>query len=43
MGDNVLPSAHDQRSLLLPAWQDWLPEGNLAWFFLAAVAPRRAQ
>ena len=43
MGDNFLPSVHDQRSLLLPAWQDWLLEGNLALFILAAVAQRRAQ
>jgi len=36
MGDNFLPCVHDQRSLLLPAWEDWLPEGDLAWFILDA-------
>jgi hypothetical protein len=28
MGDNFLSCVRDQRSLLLPAWQDWLPEGG---------------
>ncbi|HEV8327901.1 MAG TPA: hypothetical protein VGQ08_10480 [Nitrospiraceae bacterium] len=27
MVDNFLPSVRDQRSLLLPAWEDWLLEG----------------
>ena len=27
MADNFLPSVRDQRSLLLPAWEDWLLEG----------------
>ena len=27
MVDNFLPSVRDQRSLLLPAWGDWLLEG----------------
>jgi len=40
MGDNFLPCARDQRSLLPPAWQDWLPEGNLDWFIFDAVAQR---
>ena len=35
MGDNFLPCARDQRSLL--------PEGSLAWFILDAVAQRGAQ
>ena len=43
MGDNFLPCARDQRALLPPAWQDWLPEGDLAWFILDAVAQRGAQ
>jgi len=42
-GDNFLPCARDQRSLLPPAWQDWLPEGNLDWFIFDAVAQRGAQ
>ncbi len=24
-----------------PSWQDWLPEDDLAWFILDAVAQRR--
>ena len=43
MGDNVLPCARHQRSLLPPAWQDWVPEGDLAWFILDAVAQRGVQ
>ena len=42
-GGNFLPCARDQRSLLPPAWQDWLPEGNLDWFIFDAVAQRGAQ
>ena len=40
MGDNILPCARDQRSLLPPAWQDWVPEGDLSWFIVDAVAQR---
>ena len=43
MGDNFPLCARDQRHLLLPAWQNWLLEGNLAWFTLDAVAQRGAQ
>ena len=42
-GGNFLPCARDQRSLLPPAWQDWLPEGDLGWFIFDAVAQRGAQ
>ena len=38
MGYNFLPCELDQLSLLPPALQDWLPEGDLAWFILDAVA-----
>jgi hypothetical protein len=43
MGDNFPLCVRDQRYLLLPAWQNWLLEGNLAWFTLDAVAQRGAQ
>ena len=38
MGDNFLPCARDHQFLLPPVWQDWVPEGDLAWFILDAVA-----
>jgi len=38
MGYNFLPCDRDQLYLLPPALQDWLPEGDLAWFILDAVA-----
>ena len=38
MGYNFLPCDRDQLYLLPPALQDWLPEGDLAWFLLDAVA-----
>ncbi|MEO6197344.1 MAG: transposase [Dehalococcoidia bacterium] len=38
MDYHFLPCARDQLSLLPPALQDWLPEGDLAWFILDAVA-----
>ena len=38
MGYNFLPCNRDQLYLLPPALQDWLPEGDLAWFLLDAVA-----
>jgi len=38
MGYHFLPCERDQLSLLPPALQDWLPEGDLAWFILDAVA-----
>ena len=38
MGDNFPLGAGDQRSLLPPAWQDWVPEGDRAWVILDAVA-----
>ena len=38
MGDNFLPYDRDQLYLLPPALQEWLPEGDLAWFLLDAVA-----
>ena len=38
MGDNSPPCARDQRFLLPPAWQDWVPEEDLAWFILDVVA-----
>ena len=43
MGDSFLPCDRDQRSLLPPAWQDWLPEGDLDWFIFDTVAQRGAQ
>lgn len=43
MCDNFPLRVRDQRYLLLPAWQNWLLEGNLAWFTLDAVAQRGAQ
>jgi len=38
MGYNFLPCERDQRYLLPPALQDWLPEDDLAWCILDAVA-----
>ena len=38
MGYHVLPCERDQLSLLPPALQDWMPEGDLTWFILDAVA-----
>ena len=38
MGYHLLPCARDQLSLLPPALQDWLPEGDRAWLILDAVA-----
>ena len=38
MGFNFLPCDRDQLYLLPPALQDWLPESDLAWFLLDAVA-----
>lgn len=40
MGYNFLPCDRNQLYLLPPALQDWLPEGDLAWFLLDAVAQR---
>jgi hypothetical protein len=38
MGYHRLPCERDQLYLMPPALQDWLPEGDLAWFILDAVA-----
>jgi len=38
MGYNFLPCDRDQLYVLPPALQDWLPESDLAWFLLDAVA-----
>jgi transposase len=38
MGSHFLPCDREQRYLMPPALQDWLPEGDLAWFILDAVA-----
>jgi transposase len=38
MGYNFLPCEREQLYLLPPALQDWLPEGDLTWFLLDAVA-----
>ena len=38
MSYNFLPCDRDQLYLMPPALQDWLPEGDLAWFLLDAVA-----
>jgi len=38
MGYNFLRCDRDQLYLMPPALQDWLPEGDLAWFLLDAVA-----
>ncbi|MBI4001599.1 MAG: transposase, partial [Nitrospira defluvii] len=38
MGHNFLPCEREQLYLMPPALQDWLPEGDLAWFILDAVA-----
>ena len=43
MGDNILLYARDQRSLLPPAWQDWVSEGDLSWFIVDVVAQRGEQ
>ena len=37
MGYNFLPCDRDQLYLMPPALQDWLPDGDLAWFILDAV------
>jgi transposase len=38
MGYNFLPCDREQLYLMPPALQDWLPESDLAWFLLDAVA-----
>jgi len=38
MGYHFLPCERDQLYLLPPALQDWMPEGDLTWFILDAVA-----
>jgi len=38
MGDHFLACDRDPLLLLPPALPDWLPEGDLAWFILDAVA-----
>ncbi len=38
MGYNFLPCDRDQLYVMPPALQDWLPESDLAWFLLDAVA-----
>ncbi|MBI5411190.1 MAG: hypothetical protein HZA21_04270, partial [Nitrospirae bacterium] len=38
MGYNFLPCEREQLYLMPPALQEWLPEGDLAWFILDAVA-----
>ncbi len=38
MGYNFLSCDRNQLYLMPPALQDWLPEGDLAWFLLDAVA-----
>jgi hypothetical protein len=38
MGYHYLPCDRGQLYLMPPALQDWLPEGDLAWFILDAVA-----
>ena len=38
MGYNFLPCERNQLYLMPPALQDWLPEGDRAWFLLDAVA-----
>ncbi len=38
MGYNFLPCDRNQLYLLPHALQDWLPESDLAWFLLDAVA-----
>jgi len=43
MGDNFLSRVLDRRALLPPAWQDWLPEGDLARLIPDAVVRRGAQ
>ena len=37
MAYNFVPCDRDQPYLLPPSLKDWLPEGDLAWFVLAAV------
>ena len=37
-GFNFLPYNRDQRHLMPPALPDWLPDGDLAWFLLNALA-----
>ena len=38
MGYHFLPCEREQLYLMPPALQDWLPESDLAWFILDAVA-----
>lgn len=38
MGYHFFPCERDQLYLMPPALQDWLPEGDLAWFILDAVS-----
>ena len=40
-GYTFLPCDRDPRLLMPPALQDWLPEGDLAWFILEAGAPMK--
>ncbi|MCA1693988.1 MAG: IS1182 family transposase, partial [Actinobacteria bacterium] len=37
MPQNFLSCEREQVLLLPPSLKDWLPEGHLAWFVLAAV------
>jgi hypothetical protein len=38
MAQNFLACDRDQELLLPPSLREWLPEGHLAWFVIAAVA-----
>jgi hypothetical protein len=37
MGQNFIGCGRDQVLLMPPSLREWLPEGHLAWFVLAAV------
>ena len=37
MSQNFIGCDRDQELLLPPSLREWLPEGHLAWFVLAAV------
>jgi hypothetical protein len=37
MGQNFIACDREQELLLPPSLREWLPEGHLAWFVLAAV------
>ena len=40
MSQNLMPCDREQGFLMPPSLQEWLPEGDLAWFILDVVGRR---